>query len=159
VNYFNEGKPGRKKLTVADIEAIVFDTTSSNTGKIKGLAGLLTKARQAAWKEQNKLGSLRKLMVKGCEDHILNLMSKDYEKFLALEGGSDLVIGQKHRATDIVQLLISKVRRMGRSFRYFMRDRFNITKFTIPRISDTRLVPSCFLLLSPSSLLLFSSPD
>ena len=139
VNLFNEGK-GARKITVVDIEAIVFDTTSSNTGKKKGLAGLLTKARQREWKEQNKPGTVPKLVIKGCEDHILNLMSRDFETALVRDATPDLVVGKKHRATDIVQLLIWKVRRMGRSFRHFMTKEFEVTKFTIPRISDTRLV-------------------
>ena len=77
-------------------------------------------------------------------------MSKDFETYLVRNATRDLVMGNKHRSTDIVQLLISKIRRMGRSFRHFMKKDFAITKYTLPRISDTRLV----VLLSLSQYLL-----
>ena len=94
-----------------------------------------------AWVTQGKEPeALLKLVIKGCEDHILNLMSKDFEESLVRSAIPSLVLGKKHRATDIVQLLVAKVRRMGRSFRHFMLEEFEISKFTIPRISDTRFV-------------------
>lgn len=53
INKFNDGKRCRS-LSVVDLEAIVFDTTSSNTGEKEGLAGLLKAARQEEWKNQNR---------------------------------------------------------------------------------------------------------
>ena len=141
-----------KKVTVLDIEAIVFDTTSSNTGLDKGLAGLLIEARITEWRKQNREGTVPDLVIKGCEDHILNLMSRDFERAVLAGAAPQLIMGEKHQATDIVQLLVGKVRRLGRSFRHFMLTKFTITKFTVPRISDTRLVD---LFLSSSVHILF----
>ena len=137
INKFNKGKELRS-ITVVNIEAITFDTTGSNTGDNKGLAGLLRKAREEEWKKQNQLGIVPQLLVKGCEDHILNLMSVDYERHLVETAPTNLIIKGKHRATDIVQLLIFKVGRTRRSLRYFMVVNFGITQMTIPRISNTR---------------------
>jgi hypothetical protein len=49
------------------------------------------------------------LIIKGCEDHILNLMSHDFEQSLVANCPPHLVVNGKHRATDVVQFLISKV--------------------------------------------------
>jgi len=176
INTFNEGK-GLPEITVVDIEVIVFDTTSSNTGmpesivlplyktkqlhtyiylfiifytgKTGGLAGLLIEARRQKWVELGKSGSVPPLHIQGCQDHIINLMSKDYEVFLVADVSSALLlVEKKHRATDLVQMLIGKVRRIKRSFRCFMRKDFNITKkLTIPRISDTRFVTNFICIL------------
>ena len=144
INHFNTGK-GLPSLSVFDIEAITFDTTSSNTGKKKGLAGLLTAARKEEWENQNREGEVPELVVKGCEDHLINLMSKDYEEYLVTNASKNLIIKGKHRATDIVQLLINKVARTRRSFRDFMSRKFGITKMTIPRISNTRFLCLSFI--------------
>jgi len=137
-------------VSVVDIEVIVFDTTSSNMGEKGGLAGLLRRAREEEWEEQGRVGILPVLTVKGCEDHILNLMSKDFEKYLvetsnptltlAKTSIPTLALGQKHRATDLVQLLIEKIRKRKRSYRHYMEKEFAITKIHIPRIGDTRFV-------------------
>lgn len=134
-------------MTVVDIEAIVFDTTSSNTGEKGGLAGLLRRAREAKWVELRGVGPVSELKVKGCEDHVLNLMSKDVEKYLVLTSNPNLVLGKKHRATDLVQLLIDKIRKRKRSFRHYMRVNFAVTKTHVPRISDTRFVDLYFLFI------------
>jgi len=146
VNFFNEGKD-LKRVSVVDIEAIVFDTTSSNTGKKKGLAALLKRAREEEWQTQGGVGPVPELIVKGCEDHILNLMSKDMEKYLVTTSIPSLVIGEKHHATDLVQLLIDKIRKRKQSFRHYMEKNFEITKSNIPRISDTRFVDLHFLFI------------
>jgi len=106
-------------VSVVDIEVIVFDTTSSNMGEKGGLAGLLRRAREEEWEEQGRVGILPVLTVKGCEDHILNLMSKDFEKYLVETSNPTLTLGQKHRATDLVQLLIEKIRKRKRSYRHY----------------------------------------
>jgi hypothetical protein len=49
------------------------------------------------------------LIIKGCEDHILNLMSQDLEETLVKNALPHLVVCGKHRATDVVQFIISKV--------------------------------------------------
>ena len=71
---------------------------------------------------------------------MLSLMSKDFEAFLVRVGKeTDLVVGKKHRATDVVQLLISKLRRNKRAFRHHMEKEYKVTTgLMIPRISDTR---------------------
>ncbi|MBL4704521.1 MAG: hypothetical protein JKY54_08365 [Flavobacteriales bacterium] len=56
-----------------------------------------------------KKGNPPDLNIIGCEDHILNLMSEDYEKWLVANSAPHLVINKKHRATDLVQFLIAKV--------------------------------------------------
>jgi hypothetical protein len=51
------------------------------------------------------------LRIHNCEDHVLNLMSKDYENELAKNSKPHLLLGKgkKHRATDVVQFIIAKV--------------------------------------------------
>lgn len=131
-----------------DIEAIVFDTTSSNTGENKGLAGRLRRARNTQWEVQGGEGSCPVLIVKGCEDHILNLMSKDMETYLVGHSLPALVINKKHRATDLVQLLIHKLRKNTGAFRFFMQQKYPGLKLHIPRISDTRFCRFLFSFLS-----------
>jgi len=134
INKFNKGGQGRQ-LSVVDITAIVFDNTGGNTGLTEGLAGKLIEARQNKWKSLGLDGNVPELVVQGCEDHLINLMSNDLEKYLFKT--SPNVTKTKHYATDLVQFLINKVGMKRRSFRHFM-SLFNITKFAIPRISDTR---------------------
>jgi hypothetical protein len=99
---------GGTLVTILDLEGIVFDSTGSNTGLDKGLAGELLQARSKLWKEMNKEGEVPVLIIHKCEDHILNLMSQDLEKKL-IEISPKMKIFSKHRATDVVQLLISLV--------------------------------------------------
>ena len=120
-----------------DIKAIVFDTTSSNTGDKKGLAGLLKNARENEWRQQRKEGEPSKLIVKGCEDHLMNLMSKDYEKYLVENSSPMFVEHGKHRATDVVQMIIATIGHKRRGFRSFLRTK-GVKRIQIPRISSTR---------------------
>ena len=53
------------------------------------------------------VGAPPKVKFKGCEDHLLNLMSKDFEKYLVTN--SSACIYKKHHATDVVQFIIAKV--------------------------------------------------
>jgi hypothetical protein len=75
------------------------------------LSGLLGKERKRIWEEDwKKDGDPPKLNIQGCEDHVLNLMSKDYEDFLVNNSDPHLLLNKKkHRATDVVQFIISKV--------------------------------------------------
>ncbi len=76
-------------------------------------------------------------------------MSKDYETFIVAQASPNLVLGQKHRATDLVQMLVGKVRRTKRSLRCFLKKECNITKkLNIPRISDTRFVTHFICIIS-----------
>ena len=85
--------------------------------------------------------------IKGCQDHVINLMSKDYEAFLVQNTSPRLLVGAKHRVTDLVQMIVGRLRRTTRSFRCFMRREYHITKkLTIPRISDTRFVKTLFVI-------------
>jgi hypothetical protein len=69
--------------------------------------GLLTAERDRILAERGI--SLPPLIIKGCEDHILNLMSQDLEDALVKNSLPHLVVCNKHRATDVVQFIISKV--------------------------------------------------
>jgi hypothetical protein len=71
----------------------------------------LAKERKRIWEEDlRKDGDPPKLFIHGCEDHVLNLMSKDYEHWLVKNSHDHLLIKKKkHRATDVVQFIISKV--------------------------------------------------
>jgi hypothetical protein len=73
--------------------------------------GLLIKEREKIWKALGKNGDPPRLVIQKCEDHILNLMSLDYETWLATNSNPRLLLGKKkkHRATDVVQFLIAKV--------------------------------------------------
>jgi hypothetical protein len=96
------------KLTLLDLDAIVFDSTGSNTGLKKGLAGCLIDRRKILHSEAGLQGEPSTLVVHKCEDHILNLMSSDYERVL-LENSPSLQVSSKHRATDVVQYIVAKV--------------------------------------------------
>ena len=96
------------KLTLLDLDAIVFDSTSGNTGLDKGLAGCIIKGRRALHCTAGYEGDPPNLIVHKCEDHILNLISCDYEKVL-IEKSPSLRVSSKHRATDVVQFIIAKV--------------------------------------------------
>jgi hypothetical protein len=99
-----------RTLSILDLETIVFDTTSSNTGLKKGLAGLLIRKREENWTKEGNSGPVPKLQIQKCQDHVLNLMSVDYENEL-IQNSSCVMNpkSKKHRATDVVQFLISKV--------------------------------------------------
>jgi hypothetical protein len=99
-----------RTLSILDLETIVFDTTSSNTGLNRGLAGLLLKKRKENWAKLGHSTPVPELQIQECQDHVLNLMSSDYEA--AILANSSCVMNQKtkkHRATDVVQFLLSKV--------------------------------------------------
>jgi hypothetical protein len=96
------------KLTLLDLEAIVFDSTSSNTGLDKGLAGCLIARRKILHHELKIQGDPPKLIIHKCEDHILNLISSDYEREL-IRNSPSLEVSKKHRATDVVQYIVAKV--------------------------------------------------
>ena len=64
--------------------------------------------REQLWNEKGKQGELKDLIFIGCQDHVLNLMSSDLERHL-VEKQPNLCIGDKHRATDVVQFLVTKV--------------------------------------------------
>jgi hypothetical protein len=60
--------------TICDIDSIVFDNASENTGIHNGVGALLNKERKKLRIDCDDLVS------KGCYDHILNLISKLYRK-------------------------------------------------------------------------------
>jgi hypothetical protein len=96
------------KLTLLDLDAIVFDSTGSNTGRKTGLAGCIVNGRQELWKKLGHQDDAPEFIIHKCEDHILNLISVDYEKAL-MHHSSSLTVSNKHRATDVVQYIIAKV--------------------------------------------------
>jgi hypothetical protein len=97
-----------RKLTLLDIDAIVFDSTSSNTGLDKGLAGCILKRRKELYDVGHHEGDPPELIIHKCEDHVLNLISSDYEKVL-IQNSPSVQVSSKHRATDVVQFIIAKV--------------------------------------------------
>jgi hypothetical protein len=96
------------KLTLLDLDAIVFDSTGSNTGMNTGLAGCIVIGRKQLWATMGCEGDPPNFIIHKCEDHILNLISSDYEKAL-IKHSSSLTVSTKHRATDVVQYIIAKV--------------------------------------------------
>jgi hypothetical protein len=106
-------------LTLLDIDAIVFDSTSSNTGLHFGLSGCINKKRKELYSAGGREGEPPELVIHKCEDHILNLISSDYEKKLIKESPA-LTISTKHRATDVVQFLVAKVCFLFYLFIYFI---------------------------------------
>ena len=74
------------KLTLLDFETIVYDTTSSNTGKHKGLGALLDIEQKKVWEKSFQEWPFYPLCQIGCQDHVLNLVSEDFEKFLVTHG-------------------------------------------------------------------------
>jgi hypothetical protein len=62
-------------ITLSKFSAIVYDTTSENTGKHSGFGALFEKARQQEWSAlPDPKSSLTPLTKKGCIDHIQNLV-------------------------------------------------------------------------------------
>jgi hypothetical protein len=96
------------KLNLLSLDAIVFDSTGSNTGMKHGLAGCIVKGRKELYCAAGFLGEPPKFIIHKCEDHILNLISSDFEKELITLSPS-LKVSTKHRATDVVQYIIAKV--------------------------------------------------
>ena len=87
INKINfEAKHPVPELTLLDFETIVYDTTSSNTGKHKGLGALLDYERKKVWEKSFQEWPFRPLRRIGCQDHVLNLVSEDFEKFLVAHG-------------------------------------------------------------------------
>ena len=86
-------------LTLLDIDAIVFDSTSSNTGLDKGLAGCILKRRKELYYSAGHEGEPPVFIIHKCEDHVLNLMSSDYEKLL-IKNSPTLMISNKHRTNN-----------------------------------------------------------
>jgi hypothetical protein len=95
-------------LTLLDIDAIVFDSTGSNTGLSNGLAGNILTRRRELHSLSGGEGEPPDFIIHKCEDHILNLISCDYEKTL-ITGSPALMVNEKHRATDVVQFIVAKV--------------------------------------------------
>jgi hypothetical protein len=65
---------GLKITTICSIDSIVYDNASENTGKITGVGVELNAARKLI--EPN----CADIVLKGCYDHILNLVSKSFQK-------------------------------------------------------------------------------
>ena len=67
--------------------------------------GVLEERRQEEWKKTND-SPLPDLKFKGCEDHIMNLVSSEFEKRLIIRcrnwGLDKYVIGDKHISTDVI---------------------------------------------------------
>lgn len=120
---------------------IVFDNTGSNTG-LQGLHGLLEKARRERWESYGKQRGEPwvELNVKGCDDHICNLVSKELEKRLCIRWsnwgfGGD---GKRHPVSGAVIHMTKRLTsHFRRAFKAFLREN-GIKPFGMTRISETR---------------------
>lgn len=76
---------GIKEITtLCDFESITFDNAAINTGKNNGIFARLNALREEEWKAlPSKINKPYKpLAFKGCSDHIMNLISTNYNKKL-----------------------------------------------------------------------------
>jgi hypothetical protein len=135
-------KISNKKLTeIYHFVEIVFDNTGSNTG-LQGLHGLLEKARRERWESYGKQRGEPwvELNVKGCDDHICNLVSKELEKRLCIRWsnwgfGGD---GKRHPVSGAVIHMTKRLTsHFRRAFKAFLREN-GIKPFGMTRISETR---------------------
>ena len=62
---------------------------------IDKLIGLLQQALDKEWISQGRSGDPPKIIIQGCEDHLLNLMSKDYERYLIENCHPNILVNAK----------------------------------------------------------------
>jgi len=85
---------GLHKSRIYEIGSITFDLTSANTGRLGGLGKKLKNLRESKWKsdkeannipyrfkETGSVANVPQLLVeKGCEDHLVALISNEFVK-------------------------------------------------------------------------------
>jgi len=134
--------PQAQAIRPYHILSLGLDNTSSNVGE-KGVRGLLDEERRKSWEEDGYPGPCPPLIFVGCEDHLVNLISQDFEKIFVQDakerGAHHLLISDKHRATDWVQFVTQKLTRppLRAAFKGFLREH-EVKSFSFGRISDTR---------------------
>jgi len=138
---------GSKITLLCDFQLIVYDNTSSNRGQ-NGVFGILNKERKAVWEKQTKeykeRNPFQDIAEKGCDDHIVNLGSKEFEQRLVQHTKNwnfnhMITKGGKHAATFVV-IHLSKML-TGATYKGAFREFLAIHKapsFPFTRVVETR---------------------
>jgi hypothetical protein len=140
------------KTQLFHFTSITFDLTASNTGIHAGLATLLEKKRKTLWDQAKQrsprsLAAYRPLVVKGCDDHLCALVSKQFEKRVAqlgTEWGITTWVNDrnhdatKNRVTTILHALSKALRKRWHDCFYGYLAEHSYPRFTIHRTTKTR---------------------
>jgi hypothetical protein len=99
-------------ISFPNITELVFDNASENTGIHNGLGFLFLRAREQEWKETAKEGSLPPCALKGCDDHIANLISAEFGRrvaqFLKEKKRFSLIVTGKKQMKDCASACATK---------------------------------------------------
>jgi len=142
---------GVSQTKIYHITSLTADNTGSNTGK-NGVRGLLEKERQRVWFEEGKNGECQPLVFKGCEDHIVNLASNEFEKRLVNRseswGKGWMVKGKKHVSATALCHIMARLRSdlFYRPFKAFLK-KMGGKPLKFERYSETRYASVCILSL------------
>lgn len=136
-----------------DLRSIVFDWTSVNTGRKKGLYKLLEHKRKKLWRRAIRNGvtsrsrKYEKLVMKGCDDHFVALVAKELEKRigeLAKAWKSDCLSTSRPRSSvknGVTEMLSEWTKALRKKWkaplRGFLEQRKRKT-FSVTRVSPTR---------------------
>ena len=130
-----------------EIQLLVCDNTFSNIGE-NGVRGVLNQLRKLEWQKESievqEKFPFADLITKGCDDHISNIVSHEFEKRICQlttnwSMNHFLSVGKKHAATYSVihvmkRLLGNPFRRPFRAFLKF----HDVKSFHFVRVSETR---------------------
>ena len=134
-------KRGWKKTCLHHIVSLTTDNTGSNTG-INGVRGVLERERRLSW-EEKKEGMYKPLFFSGCQDHIANLASTEFEQCLIDRTKywkkDHFIDGKKHVSSSALCHIVSRIRSnvFHRAFKAYVRHCTGETA-TFSRFSETR---------------------
>ena len=137
-----------------DLEYIVFDWTSVNTGRYNGLFKKLKQKRKREWrKKTGGIGPLKKFSMKGCEDHLVALIAKEWDSkvgVLAKHWEDSQLMTSKPRSsvkngvTELISELTKRLRGLWKApFAGYCQSRYTRRKRkprSFTRVSNTRYV-------------------
>ena len=141
-----------KETKLYDVTSLTTDNTSSNTGE-KGLKGLLEAERARLHKADACAEPYKKLIFKGCEDHITHLAATEFEKRLVIRevswGRNQSVKSNRHISATALCHIVALLRsaKFKRGFRDYVRKNGGQKHANFPRHSETRYASLCILAL------------
>src|SRR5690606_26698368 len=116
--------PLSKQFRMYHVSQMIFDNASENTGKSGGLGVLFQRAREEEWKSvqlpgaeakdtyPDKSQDLPPCILKGCDDHVANLVSAQFStrliSLLKDWGLTNLIVG-KHKNQDSAAYVSKKL--------------------------------------------------
>jgi len=135
------------KTQLWEFKSIVFDNTSENTGWKNGVAARLERKRQQMWQEKHSQEQLSPMIVKGCIDHMANLVTADFKRRLthALQFWNCSELLKDGKECIIFNYLRRISKRFGRApwkgeFQGFCAQQQCVSKVSINKCTTTRFV-------------------